>query len=601
MDLPLTPRTQALILRYEHDRPVVENTARDALKRAGLEGDRDVEAVVLHPYDKDSLVRDQREQDWSQAFDDNARFAEALLARERELGIDLRIHVFGCAPLMLMLHLAWCLSRRPLSLYQQAKDGTWTLMYDRSHPAATEDFFVVEGLPDSVREGLGKVALIVEITHPIRDAALANLRARHPSQLLTTVCLRPVKGCSEHAMENPGEVSRAAEQFRLVLNTLHERVPGAEMVLLAMDGPASFAAALGTAVNPTTQHPLRLMHYDARTHAYLNVHTLRHQQRLRSARTSAAYSPQLVEELKLVQGVHARLVEWLRKPKQKHLIELLGDGRFLLDSEIDVSPSTANAPLFRYLSGTWTLHVDLVSGFQALRTRLQSREDWESFIRIFLVHEAFHVAQGGVTSYDYRGVGRTGFVLETVDYEADAVAIEVERAWRRAFRSDTSRPEARMLEEIIWIMLESLRIFEAPERPLLDLPERRLRRYLIWLFHACRFSTLPLKKEARPELERIVIEVSGLPTFPDPDESYRQARVRLEGEGLGPDLVLALYFRGKLVRLEDPAWVRQLLTALGHWEERPPEALKNELRLLFERLFNRHPALLTPGRSATNP
>jgi hypothetical protein len=598
LDLPLTPRTQALILRYEHDRPVIENTARDALKLGGFESDREVAAVVLHPYDKDTFVRHQKEQDWSWAFDENERFAEALLARERELGIDLPIHLFGCAPLVLMLHLAWCLSRRPLYIYQQSKDGIWTLMHDRAQPAAEEDFFLVEGLPDIQRGGLGKVALVVEVTHSIRDIALANFQARYPAQLLTTVCLRPARGCSEHAVQHPGEVSRAAEQFRRVLDTLHERVSGAEAVLLAMDCPGSFAAALGTALNANTQHPLRLLHYDSRSREYLDVHTLRHRQRLVSART-VAFTPRLVDELKQVSAVHKSLVEWLRKPKQKRLVERLEGGSVLLDSLIDATPSTETTPLFRYLSGNWKFHVELVAGFQALRERLQSREDWEEFIRLFLIHEAYHVAQGGVTSYDYRGVGRTGFVLETVDYDADVAAIEVARAWRREHRPDTTRPEARAFEEIIWIMLESLRIFEAPERPLRDLPERRLRRYLIWLFHACRFGTQPLKKEAQPELERVIVEVSGLPTFPDPYESYRQSRVRLEGAGSGTDLVLALYFRGKLVRKEDPAWIRDLLLVLSRWDERPREEIKQAMGLLFERLFNQYPALLSPGRSTS--
>src|SRR5689334_1268343 len=120
VDIPITPRSRALILRYEHDRPVIETAARDTLIRSGMEGDRDIPSVVLHPHDPASGVRKQRLQNWASAFDENERFAAALVQKEAALGIDhLPVHVFGCAPLALMLHLASCLPRRPLRVYQQ--------------------------------------------------------------------------------------------------------------------------------------------------------------------------------------------------------------------------------------------------------------------------------------------------------------------------------------------------------------------------------------------------------------------------------------------------------------------------------------------------
>ncbi|WP_309895183.1 SAVED domain-containing protein [Archangium sp.] len=593
MDISLTPRTQALILRYEHDRPVTENTARDVLKRSGFEGDRDVAAVVLHPFDSAALVRAQREQDWSWAFDENERFAEALLKRERELGLDLPLHLFGCAPLVLMLHLAWCLSRRSLYVYQQAKDGSWSLSHDRAEPASREDFFQVEGLPAATQGGRGHVALIVEVTKSIRDTALADFRARYPSELLSTVCLRPIRGPSEQSVQHPSEVSRAAEQFRAVLDTLHDRVEGAESVLLAMDCPGSFAAALGSAVNANTQHPLWLHHYNPEQRKYLAVHQLRHRRRLASAQASALTSEQwteILDELKQVRTVHQRLVEWLNKPEQSHLVERLG-GTALLDSQIDTTPATETTPLFRYQAGSWKFRVDLLRGFRTLRQRLGSKEDWEECIRLLLVHEAYHVVQGGPTSYGFSGSGRTGWVLEAVDYDADAVATEVAMAWRREHRPDTTRPQARAFEAIIWNALENLRVFE-PERPVRELSERRLRRYLIWLFHACRFGMTALARAPHPELARVVIEIAGLNTFPDPYERYSQQRVRLEGLDKNDTLSLALYYRRRLVREQNPAWVRELLLAFSRWDEHSREAIQDKLKLLFERLFDQHPMLL---------
>jgi hypothetical protein len=153
-ELPILPRTRALILCYEHDRTVSEAAARDTLIQYGQEGDRDIAATVLHRYDPALKVRDQRPQDWAQAFHENERFADALLQKEAGLGLDhLPVHLVGCAPLVLMLHLASCLQRRPLRVYQQAQDDTWSLGHDRAEPPTPEPFFQVEGLPAAGRRG----------------------------------------------------------------------------------------------------------------------------------------------------------------------------------------------------------------------------------------------------------------------------------------------------------------------------------------------------------------------------------------------------------------------------------------------------------------
>ncbi|MBZ4423275.1 SAVED domain-containing protein [Myxococcus sp. RHSTA-1-4] len=600
-DIPIIPRSRALILRYEQDRPVIEAAARDALVRDGLEGDRDVPAVVLHPYDASQAVREQRPQDWVWAFDENERFAAALVQKEAALGIDhLPVHVFGCAPLALVLHLASCLPRRPLRVYQQAPDGTWSLGHDNSQAPSPEDFFQVEGLPAARQGGRGHVALVVEVTRSIRDEALEELRARHGAQLLATVCLRPVAGPSPTSVRGPGDTARAAAQFRAVLDSLHERLGGAESVLLAMDCPVSFAAALGSAINLNTQHPLRLHHFDARAEPgerYVPVHLL-------NARRSAAATrePTRDEEreatrvLGEVRRVHRELVAWLKEPAQQALVEQM-DGQGLLRSEVEDAPAVVPTPVYRHLMARWSFEVGLLLNLGALRARLGSQEDWKECVRLFLIHEAYHVRQRGLTSYNYSGSGRTGFVLEAVDYDADAVAVEAALAWREAKQagmvSDDGRAKTR--EAIIWNALESLRIFEQ-ERPVRDFSERRLRRYLIWLFHVCRLSILARTGSAGDAgLAPVTIEIAGLPAFPDPHERYSQRRVRLEVADSREPLELAVYFQRRLVRESNERdWVVRLLEALGHWDERPLEEAREAMRLHFERFFDRHPELLRP-------
>lgn len=605
MDIPITTRSRALILRYEHDRPVDESIARDTLKQSGTEGDRDVASMVLHPFDPSSRIRDQREQDWIWAFHENERFADALLKKERECGPDLPIHLFGCAPLVLMLHLGWCLSRRPLSVYQQSPlDGAWSLGHTRAQPPTTEDFFQIEGLPPMRQGGRGYVALIIEVTKPIREIALAEFQARHPSELLATVCLRPARGTGKTSVQSQGDISRAVEQLRDVLDTLHERVDGATSVLMAMDCPASLATALGTAINPNTQHPLWLHHFNPdhpEQRRYLPVYQIRHQRRRTSAPAKDLSNEQwkdVLEVLDNVRLVHERLVKWLEQPEQNPCITRLG-GRVLLESSINNTPATETAPIFRYLNGRWTFPIELLLGFQSLRQRLNSQEDWDECVRLFLLHEAYHVQQGGPNSYTYRGSGRTGWVLEEVDYDADVVAMEVALALRQGNGDGGPRGQApaQALEAIVWNAVETVRSFE-PERPVRELSERRLRRYLIWLFHACRLSTLRSQKAVDVRLDRVVIEIAGLPTVPDIHETYSQQSVRLDELGKNDSLSLAIYFRRKLTRDMDAVWIRELLQAICSWDDLRPEKARDKARLLFETLFSRHPALTLSTESS---
>lgn len=598
VDIQITPRTRALILRYEHDRPVIEAAARDALIRSGMEGHRDIADVVLHPHDPATDIRRQRPQSWGWAFNENERFAAALVQKEAALGVDhLPVHIFGCAPLALMLHLASCLPRRPLCVYQQAPDGTWSLGYDKAQAPAPEDFLLVEGLPAGRQGGRGHVALVVEVTRSIREKALGELQARYPSQLLATVCLRPVAGSSPMSVRNPGDVACAARQFRQVLDALHERLEGAESVLLVMDCPVSFAAALGVAVNPNTQHPLRLHHFNAELRQYEPVHLLSAQH---SAVTAREHTREEEREATRVLGevrrVHQELVAWLKEPEQQALVEMI-DGKNLLQSELEDAPAIVPGPFFRHLGGRWNFSVDLLLNLGVLRKRLGSQEDWKECVRLFLVHEVFHVFQGGLSSYNFSGSGRTGFVLEAVDYDADAIAIQVALAWREAKQAGAVKDagQTRTLETIIWNVVESLRIFEQ-ERPVRDLPERRLRRYLIWLFHACRLSILARRQEAKAELERVIIEVAGLRTFPDPQESYPQQRVRLlDGVDERGALEFAVYFQRRLAReSNERVWVGRLLEVLSRWDEQPRESAQDAMRLLFEQFFDRHRELVRP-------
>jgi hypothetical protein len=430
------------------------------------------------------------------------------------------------------------------------------------------------------------VVLTVEVTHPC-DAAIQAFQARYPSELLAVVRLRPVRGPSKTSFSGPGDAAVAVKQFGEVLDAIHQHLGGARSVLLALACPGALAAALGTAINPETHAPILLHHHFPDTDEYLPVHLLQDRRRSPAPKPSADQLLEGAWVLEKVREVHEDLVGWLAEPEQAALKELLG-GDDLLRSKVNGIPTAETEPFFRYLRGEWTFHVNLLLGLKALRERLPSPEDWAECIRMILVHEALHVRQRGPTSYSYSGSGRTGWVLEAVDYDADAAAYEAALAYRRSRQSGTVAKDgtALTLSRIVWNALESLRVFE-PERPVTMLSERRLRRYFIWFFHACRLAAIA-GRGTEPSLERPFVEIAGLTTFPDPHEAYLQQSVRLDQERTSDPPTLAIYFRKKLARMNDSAWIGGLLQALSRWELQPRQQAQRQIQDLFERLFDQH-------------
>lgn len=576
MDIPLNADTRTLLLRCEADRPVVDSVARGAL--AGAEGQ--VGSLALRPWGEPREQRPEQPEEWQRAFEENDRFADALLKREAEAGVQPTLHLFAHAPLALAFHLGSRLVRHPLVAYDESVGGSWQPGYDRAQPAPreAEPFFRVEGLPQAPQGGRGHVALIVEVSHFIYEPALKDFQAAYPTELLATVRLQVARGPSQQAVQHPGEVSQAAAEFRQVLDELPRLFQGVESILLALRCPASLAVALGSVVNPGVHPPLRLHHF-LPGRGYMPVYLLRASRQAGAGQGVPHTAEDMREATRVlgkVRAIHEELVRWLREPSQQPLAQLVG-GEDMQRSQVDGTPAGATEPMFRYLRGSWAFHVELLLALKRLQQRLPSEEGWQECIRLILLHEGYHVRQR-LTSYDYRGIGRAGWVLEALDYDADVASVEACLAWRKSMQEGMVRQkgEVKTYEQILWNVLEGLRLFEV-ELPLREMSERRLRRYLIWLFQACRVSHLREVGEVDLK-ERVFIEVTGLKGRPDPTESYPQLRVRLDEEG--KELGLALYYRGRLVR-EPGSRVADLLKALSAWDQ-------EGMRDIFERIFNAH-------------
>lgn len=127
------------------------------------------------------------------------------------------------------------------------------------------------------------------------------------------------------------------------------------------------------------------------------------------------------------------------------------------------------------------------------------------------LHEVWHFEQN-VLSTNYRQVGRAGVVLEEIDFQADAVAITA--ASKLAVRLGKPLPASLVLH--IEAHIRCMEAFDRSEQgsTLVNLPERRLRRYLIWHLELARARTITDATQIDELLgQRLVVELAPIRGF----------------------------------------------------------------------------------------
>lgn len=112
--------------------------------------------------------------------------------------------------------------------------------------------------------------------------------------------------------------------------------------------------------------------------------------------------------------------------------------------------------------------------------------------QLFMLHELVHDPQN-ITSNTYRGIGRAGVVLEELDFWADSFAIAVAFELHLARGGADARESCRsVVVDLIDAHIAAMQAFDRMEQGgvLHVLPERRLRRYLLWYLQRARAETV---------------------------------------------------------------------------------------------------------------
>ncbi|HYO74307.1 MAG TPA: CHAT domain-containing protein, partial [Archangium sp.] len=216
---PLPEIPEELVVSYE----VNFNVPPAAIIKA-LEGRTEVDPdiVVLQPLGKveDALPSTSRE--WRRALEQADQFVDALGTQVS------MVHLFGRAPLPLMFHLGWRLSRWKLRVYQEerGRTGRWTCGYDSMQEHSPEEkFFRAEAWPDSAacRAAGGRLAMTIEVNLSIHPEELAKwLGTENPPALVRLVAAR---GTSHTVLRGPMDTARAVDEFRAYLDSIHAEWP----------------------------------------------------------------------------------------------------------------------------------------------------------------------------------------------------------------------------------------------------------------------------------------------------------------------------------------------------------------------------------------
>jgi hypothetical protein len=170
----------------------------------------------------------------------------------------------------------------------------------------------------------------------------------------------------------------------------------------------------------------------------------------------------------------------------------------------------------------------------------------QDFAKLVILHEIVHDWQE-LTSTNHTFIGRAGFVLEEVDYFADAFAVHtlvnMELAIDGRARRDVSGTVLRWID----MVQRGIEAFDRMEQGprMKHLTERRLRRYLLWYLQHARAKLVKTEADAK-EMLRSAVTIELAPLFGYIDSQRHEKVVKKPLENT--ELCIAL--DGRLVRVE---------------------------------------------------
>jgi hypothetical protein len=423
-------------------------------------------------------------------------------------GEPARFYVAGRAPLPLFAHLGLELSAlADVTFVNQRKGGVWDVLpMQESAPAGGAPFFEVRrGLSGGPFMASGCVAVFVSTLYPATENELIDYLNTEGASLAGLVEVRAAGEGGK--VLDAGSAAQAMLELSSIFQQVRAAYPRCESVALFVAGPTQLAFMAGKAINRHIVKQVWVPDYDQgvyRRALRLPFHE--------PARREVSGAPQEVRERERILSALRDHIDKLRGTlRPKHLPPFGGDANRLLArlAAIDISREPQGEAFDVQASER---RMAFGQGFLEALRHLSEHQQCRVGLCL-LLHELFHVDQNLSTAL-YPGVGRAGVALEEVDYWADAFSVETLSAWE----IDRGGAEAKekvssIVQSYVDAVLLGMEAFDRFEQgPRLDrLPERRLRRYLIWHLQRVRALTLRRREDLRTLFsERLVAELAPL-------------------------------------------------------------------------------------------
>ena len=510
------------------------------------------------------LVHAQEVSDWDGLAEATQSFLDEALASTPDDGVPVDYIISGVAPHPTFAHVGYVLSswrgRRQIVIHRDHRDGSVVQFTLGDGPAAPGPNFFA---PNVKKLGVGvcsrsdgSVGLYLGAMGGALPTTVEGYFKEHNLSLAEVVELihtRPDE-------KTPGRVTplgsddgpRVAAELSSANTSLANSYPNHSGVTLFVNGPGFLGFLAARALNPRQQkaQSITLTHY--KHPGYVPAYTLP------LAESRPPHVPQdpdaKLRRRSVFDAIKRGIValqrslsrDDLRVPKgllvgQPALADKLC--KELSRLELGEKPQ---GEVFELSSGRREMKLGdgLLHALQAL-----SDPDLERFGRLLTLHELAHPRQG-LFGTNYQGVGRAGFVLEDIDFWADSFSVHSATAWEaRDLGARGERALGHLLAENIRVHLLAMAAFDRMEQgdTLARLPERRLRRYLLWSLQRARAGRVH-NAEALDQMfeHRLVVELAPLAGRLDPRGDKLVVHEQDDPQRLDPQLFVAL--GGVLIR-----------------------------------------------------
>jgi len=386
------------------------------------------------------------------------------------------------------------------------------------------------GMPTELVAAAGEAVVRVEISYSVLDSEIDQVVAR---DRLAEIRISPAGRPPIPAIiQSAGDAQVVRLAVRDALAALAKYRPNVEVIHLFVAAPMSVSLAVGQELRLRNGKNVQTYRYRKTSDGKSLVPAilLTNGEVTETGRPLSDADRELATHLRSIWS--AALAE-----VREHAKVLKGDAassrwyQVLIPTGVvnDVAPFPELQPIWELISDEDRISSTPVSDFGYVKEKREwelndelilamyqaaGRDEVEllTYARLFLWHEYLHFWQG-ITRDAAAGVGQLSNCLERADYLADAYALFHQLDFMTRRSSAEKLTDAHLREILIQQTDVALRSFWTFEQPgaLLELQERRLRRYLNWYWRRAQFVGAPdLASSLRLLARQPCIEISGL-------------------------------------------------------------------------------------------